>query len=164
MGCGGDDVALEGLVFNEIGAVDGDYLELINIGPNPIDIGGYRLVDEQSGAPRADQQVVFEAGAQIAPGEILLIQAGLGADALPGERTECGPGAPPRCYYAAWRISNTNGESVYVLSPTGERVLQYDYPAAAIELGAWGRIPDGTGEFVNSDRTPGQPNQPYVMP
>lgn len=161
----GDDVTYDGLAFNEVQATGiTEYIELINIGAEPIDIGGLRLVDQQDGAPRGDQQVTFEAGAQLDPGEILLIQANLGADALPGEREECGPGAPPRCYYAAWGISNSNGETLYVLGPAGERVLTLDYPMNAVEMGAYGRIPDGTGTFANTASTPGRSNAPFVMP
>lgn len=162
--CGPDDVALEGLVFNEVSLVGGDYIELMNIGDAPIAIGGYRMVDQVSGAPRPDQAVVFDAGATLAAGEILLIQAKLGMDVRPGEQTACGPGAPMRCYYAAWGLSNTSGDALYILSPTGERVLELEYAAGTVTEGAWGRMPDGTGAFVNTANTPGQSNTPFVAP
>ena len=162
--CGPEDVALDGLVFNEISLVGGDYVELMNIGDAPIAIGGYRLVDRVDGAPRPDQEVVFEDGATLGAGEILLIQAKLGADVLPGEQTVCGPGAPMRCYYAAWGLSNTTGDALYILSPQGEQVLELEYAAGTVSEGAWGRLPDGTGVFVNTTNTAGRPNSAFVAP
>lgn len=158
MACGPDDVALDGLVFNEVSAVGGDYIELMNIGGSTINLGGYRLVDQVDGAPRPDEAVEFVEGATLAPGEILLIQAKLDTDARPGEQTACGPGAPMRCYYAAWGVSNSSGDALYILSPDGEVLLEMQYAAGTITEGAWGRVPDGTGTFVNTANSPGQPN------
>lgn len=162
--CGPDDVALDGLVFNEVSLVGGDYIELMNIGDGPIDLGGYRLVDRVDGAPRPDQAVVFDVGATLAAGEILLIQAKLGMDVRPGEQTACGPGAPMRCYYAAWGLSNTTGDALYILSPEGVGLLELEYAAGTVSDGAWGRLPDGTGPFANTANTPGQSNAAFVAP
>lgn len=162
--CGPGDVALEGLVFNEISLVGGDYIELMNISDVSIDLGGYRLVDRVDGAPRPDEAVVFDTGATLGAGEILLIQAKLGTDVRPGEQTACGPGAPMRCYYASWGLSNAAGDALYILSPSGERILELEYAAGTVADGAWGRLPDGTGTFANTGNSPGQPNTAYVAP
>ena len=162
--CGSDDVALDGLVFNEVSTLGGDYIELMNIGGGTLNIGGYRLVDRVDGAPRREEAVIFDAGATLAPGEILLIQAKLGEDVRPGEQTACGPGAPMRCYYAAWGLSNTSGDALFVLSPQGERVLELEYAAGTVTDGAWGRIPDGTGPFTNTSNSPGQENTVFATP
>ena len=130
----------------------------MNIGSAPIDLGGYRVVDQQDGGPRADEQVVFEAGTTLAPGEHLLVLADLDELALPGQQSDCAPATVTRCYQAPWGLSNSSGDSLFLLAPSGEVLLRYDYPAGAVDSGAWGRVPDGTGEFVNTQPTYGAAN------
>jgi len=153
-------VTLDGLVFNEVAGQDGDYFELTNIGDAPLQMGRYRIIDGNGGGPKADGHVVLPEGYTLDPGAYLVVFANLDLSALPGERTECGPGGPPTCFHAAWGVSWTNGDSLFVLSPDQDIALELTYPLMVVGAGeSWGRMPDGTGEFAATARTPGAPNE-----
>lgn len=157
-GCAGDPAAA--VAFNEIQAVDTDWVELFNPTGGPIDLSGYQMTDG-TGAPRVGRAMIFPLGTVLDRGAFLLVSANRDP-ALPGVQTDCVPGGPPTCYHAGWGIDRTNGESLYLLSPENTVVVEVAYPPAPVGDGqAWGRVPDGSGAFVATIPTPGAANRAF---
>ena len=142
------------VVINEVNGDSPDYIELVNNGTEPVDIGGHAVADESGGLPKLSEAYRFPSGTVLAPGERVLI--------ITGERTE--PGAktddcgdyPAPCYHATFGISNS-GELIFLLDaglPSGV-VDQVAYPGGV----AWGRLPDGTGDFQVLTASPNALNE-----
>ncbi|MFM2475383.1 lamin tail domain-containing protein, partial [Burkholderia cenocepacia] len=100
-----------------------DFVELLNAGTDPVDVGGWVLRDDQD----ANGDVIA-AGTTIAPGAFLVIQPTFGLGANDSARL-------------------------------------FDDALVAIDATSWtahafteGRLPDGTGSFVDTEPTPGEPN------
>ncbi len=100
-----------------------DFVELVNAGTDPVDVGGWVLRDDQDA--NGD---VLPLGTTIAPGALLVIQPTFGLGANDSARL-------------------------------------FDDALVAIDGYAWtehafteGRLPDGTGAFVDTEPTPGEPN------
>ncbi len=56
-------------------------------------------------------------------------------------------------------MSNSTGETVWLLDATDVVQVQTHYPTNGHAAGkSYGRLPDGTGAFVETSRTPGAPN------
>lgn len=122
-----------------------DWIELLNRGPAPVDLGGMSLSDD----PAAPRRFVFPAGTMIAGGGRLVV--------------EFTPGEP---------ISGTN--TGFKLDAGGEAVFLYERPdnggllvdALAFGLAAAdfsiGRVPDGTGAWTLNQPTPSDANVPQA--
>ena len=147
------------VVINEISASGDDWVELVNRGDAPFDLGDHALADTDMGAPKLSEAVRFPAGTTLAPGEFLLVLADQ-MTAPAGPQTMCLPGGPDTCFHALWAISAKDGERVHLVSPEDEVLADADYPPNAVPLGqTWGRLPDGTGAFAANAPTPGAANQ-----
>lgn len=151
------------LVINEISAVGDEWVELYNAGASPVDLSMVQLADTDTsvdgGAPRTASAMRFPAGTMLAPGQYVLVVSGFN-DAGAGPQTQClDGGGPSVCFHASWGLSASRGETVWVLSPSGEVTLREAYPMNAAPSGqTWGRLPSGTGAFAPNRPTPGAVN------
>ncbi len=147
------------LVINEISAAGDEWVELYNAGTAPFDLSFLRVADSESdGGPRASRAMRFPAGTMLSPGQYVLVLANQ-SDAGVGPQTRCLDGGPSTCFHATWSISASRGETVWVLSSTGDVTLQELYPMnAAADGQTWGRLPNGTGAFAVNRPTPGALN------
>ena len=151
-GVGGDPG--EGVVvINEVkGQGDGDdYIEIFNRGPGPTDVGGYGIAD-------ASNTFLIPSATTLEAGEYLLLL--LGRSDLVGEFT-CF--TPNPCFHASWGVAQ-DGEMVYLRDASNTVVDATDYPDQAGMNGlangeSWGRLPNGTGDFVATRLTPELQNQ-----
>ncbi len=154
----GIDPIVGPLAINEIGAVSTEFVELINAGTTAQSLAGYGVADaDTDGGPRFARASRFAAGAILAPGARMVTIGGFDVPAV-GQQDACLPLVTP-CYQAAWDISDSEGETMFLLSPTDVIVDQAKYPddtAAANQ--AWGRLPDGSGPFALGAASPGRPN------
>lgn len=148
------------LVINEVHAVTEDWIEVLNADTVDADLSGVGLTDKNAmGVPDAVDAVRFIEGSKLAPGEYLIVVANLNT-AEPGIQTKCLlSGGPSTCYQAKWGISSTNGDKVYLLSPTDDVVDVATYPMNAVMDGqSYCRLPDGTGDFAACTPTPAAKN------
>lgn len=149
-----------GAVVNEICSRGGnEYIELYNAGAAAKDLSGYGVCDTQSdGGPYASRALVFPAGTTVPSHGFVLVLLGR-TDA--GSTTDCIDGGVTSCFETTWSISNGNGETAWLLDGTGAVESSTVYPANGHASGrSYGRIPDGTGAFADTARTPGAPNAP----
>lgn len=154
------DVGAAGrLVINEISAAGDEWVELFNAGAAPIDLSDVQLADSESdGGARLSRAMRFPRGAMLSPGQYVLVLANQ-SDAGAGPQTTCLDGGPTTCFHAGWSLSASRGETVWVLSPTGDAVARELYPMNATDAGStWGRLPNGTGAFAVNRPTPGASN------
>jgi len=151
-------------VINEISAKGADWIEIKNPGAGALDLGGHGLcddVDPEAGAMCDLATIVrFPAGLMLPPGGYLLVVGNEPADAGAGPMVACLPdGGPATCFYATWKISASNGETVHLVDSSNAPVDEVHYPADAVPKGqTWGRLPDGTGSFGPNQPTPGAAN------
>jgi hypothetical protein len=158
-GCGfAQDASALAIVVNEIRAKGAEFVELYNPTSTTLDLGGVQVADTvtDSGCPKTSEALTFPNGTQLAPGAYLVIDTSSG-DAG-GPFTNCHD-AGITCWQATWGISNSSGESVFVLA-NGVIATSGYYPPSAVDSGlSWGRIPNGTGSFTANVPTPGAANQ-----
>ncbi|MCC6877052.1 MAG: lamin tail domain-containing protein [Sandaracinaceae bacterium] len=157
--CGAPPQSLDGVVFNEVRARSGDFVELYNGGSGAVDLSGFRLADGQAtDTPRLDRAVTFPAGTSLPAGGYLVVIANQAAPAV-GPTTDCGMGGPPSCFHAGWGIGG-GGDTIFLVAPDG-RQLRLVYPADAVPDGqSYGRLPNGAGDFAPNRPTPGASNEP----
>lgn len=154
---GGGAIAMGDVVVNELAASDGDFVELFNKGTAAVDLSGYMVADLDSATsgPKFADGLTLPAGTTIAPGEHLLFVSGT----APGPTTSCLDAGVTSCFEVAFGLSNGNGDAVFLLLPDAGIADQVTYPANGHQAGnSWGRLPDGTGNFMETARTPGAVN------
>jgi hypothetical protein len=160
-GCGyAEDASALAVVVNEIRAKGAEFVELYNPTSNAIDLSGVKVADTiaDSGCPKISEALVFPNGTSLPSGQYVVVRTSSG-DAG-GPFADCIDAGIP-CWQATWGISNSQGESVFIL--TGGDVIATTgyYPPLAVDSGlSWGRLPNGTGSFAANTPTPGGPNQP----
>ncbi len=157
------DAGSSGVVINEIHASGDDWVELKNVGTASVDLSGLVLADTDTdvdgGAPRLGDGMTFPAGTMLAAGQHLLIVADLSMPAMGPQMMCLGDAGPMTCYYAGFGISAPRGERIYLLTAAGSEVTHGDIPPNAATTGrSWGRLPDGTGDFMLTAETPGRAN------
>lgn len=158
-GAGG---AASPLVINEIGATGDEFVEIVNPTSKAISLDDLALADTDStnGEPKIADAARFPKGAEIAPGEHLVVLCGQDPSDGVGPHDKCGADGPDICYYATWSVSAKDGETVFLLSPSDEILAQAEYPADAASTGnTWGRFPDVTGDLAETLATAGKPNE-----
>jgi hypothetical protein len=152
------------MVINEISAKGEDWIELVNAGSSPADIGNWGLCDDVSADAGSDCDLTtvvrFPQGTVVQPGEYVLVVGNEPADAGTGPHMTClKSGGPTTCYYATWKVSASNGETVHLIDPANKPVDEELYPMNAVPSGqTWGRLPDKTGAFAPNKPTPGVAN------
>lgn len=156
--------AVDHAVVNEISATGEDWIEIANPTSVAIDLGDYGLcgdVDPAAGAECDTSTMVrFPKGTMLPPGGHLLIVGDQDPADGVGPHVMCLPsGGPTTCFYASWKVSASNGETVHLLDPDDDPVDEVKYPIDAVPDGqTWGRLPDGTGAFAANKPTPGDAN------
>lgn len=152
------DAGALALVVNEIRAKGTEFVELYNPTSGALDLSNVKVADtvSDSGCPKTSEALVFPNGTQLGSGQYLVIFTSSG-DAG-GPFTDCHD-AGATCWQATWSISNSSGESVFVLSSTDVIATSANYPANAVDSGlSWGRLPNATGAFAPNLPTPGATN------
>lgn len=148
------------LVINELQATSEDWVEILNVGDGVANLAGMGLADQDTtGTPKLAEAVRFIDGETLVPGEYLLVVANVN-NPNPGPQGEClDSGGPATCYQAGWGISGTNGDQIFLLSPTDEVVDTVVYPANAVLDGqSYCRLPNGGGVFQACKPTAGELN------
>lgn len=143
------------LVINEVNSSPDDWVELINIGTNDIDISGYEIRDNSD-----DHRWKFPAGSTIKAGEFLVVDAGdtgLIYDDQSGNYVE-------NTFEAAIGIGS--GDSIRIYDKEGKLLDECSWTEHAsfggdAALASIGRYPDGTGSFSLTKETKGTQNDWY---
>jgi hypothetical protein len=150
------------VVFNEISAKGADWIELGNSGDAEVDLDGHVVCDsDANGNCDLSNPLRFPSGTKLAPKAYLLILGGEPEDAGVGPHAECAPTGLTSCLYVPWKVSASNGEYVFLVSPNQEIVSSLLYPKDAVLAGqTWGRLPDLTGDPAANTPTPGAANAP----
>ena len=120
-----------------------DWIELHNVSDRAVDLSGMYLSDNQNN-PRKWQ---FPDGTQIGPGDYLIVWADEDGNAESG-------------LHANFKLSR-NGEIVMLVDTDqrGNQVLDVIKFQAQGEDVALARVPNGTGDFMSLEGTPGTQNQ-----
>lgn len=143
------------LVINEVNSSPDDWVELINIGTNDIDISGYEIRDNSD-----DHRWKFPAGSTIKAGEFFVVDAGdtgLIYDDQSGNYVE-------NTFEAAIGIGS--GDSIRIYDKEGKLLDECSWTEHAsfggdAALASIGRYPDGTGSFSLTKETKGTQNDWY---
>ena len=149
------------LVINEVEGRQGteDFIELLNLGPGVLNIGGYKVTDavNVNQGPKIGEAVVFPIPTLVQPGGYVIVT---GNQTAFGGPVTCLGFTP--CFTATWGVS-ASGERVYLLRPDNTEVEHADYPDELSDAGllngqSLGRFPNGTGDFTRTTISVGQPN------
>lgn len=149
------------VVINEIRGRGDNWVELHNVGDGAYDLSGFRVADSDAdgGAPRTDEALRFPAGTTLGAGEYLFLLGNV-ADAGVARTAACADAGVATCFHMSWSISNSRGETVWLLDPGGATIASQNYPMDAVPSGqTYGRLPNGTGPFTATRPTPGAANQ-----
>lgn len=153
------DPVTAAVMINELAATDVvDFVELANASTSSQVVGDLRVADaDEDGGPRLATATSLVGAATMDPGDRLVVVGGY-ASAAPGPQRECSGGISP-CFQASWGIGASEGETMYLLSPTDLIVDQVTYPGKDVPVGqSWGRVPDLAGPFTAAVPTPLLPN------
>jgi hypothetical protein len=156
-----DGAGVSSLVFNELSATGGDWLEIYNTSSNPVDLSGFKIADNEpdASAPRLSQALVLAGGTVVAPGAYLVIVANE-KTASPTPQPCFDGGVSGGCPVATFGISKDTANTFYLLTPTDGTAMKVDMAANAHASGqSWGRFPNGTGNFAVTKPTPGKANE-----
>ena len=138
-----------GLVINELAGSGGDFVELFNASDTAIDLSSHGLTDADDAGVRYPTALRFGAGTRIEPRGYFTVFL----------ETDCPPMVTP-CVRGEFGLSQANGDTVTLLTPTSETMLQQVLPPAAASTGSsWARAFDGAGAFEVRSRTPGATNE-----
>ena len=144
-----------GFTLNEISGKGEEWAELFNAGVSAVDISGYKVseANKDGGAPKTGG-FAFPPNTTIPAGGYIVVM-GASEGGIP-----CVAPAGIPCYQASFLVSNSSGETIYLLAPDDKIVDRGDYPANTIASGhGWGRFPNGTGPFQIVNKTPGAANK-----
>lgn len=139
------DFAGEGeLVLNELMAKNdsypdengaaGDWVEVLNVGLGPVHLDGYGVTDGFGEA------TPWPLSGVLAAGERVLVWCDDGADGL----------------HADFKLSG-DGETITLVNAAGEAVDEVSFGALEADQ-AWGRSPDGSGDWALVEPSPGSAN------
>ena len=119
-----------------------DWVELENLTPAAIDLGGYQMRDNL-----VADLTKLPAGTSIAARAYLIVYCDDQAD-----------GGIPSGVHLPFKLSSSKGDEVHLLDPAGTELDETIFGADVPSDKSWGRLPDGTGGFVRTTPTEGQPN------
>ena len=150
------------LAINELSGLSPDWFEFVNYGDEEQRMAGIYLTDSNDdGTPHEGHMTRFPGTMILEPGEHFVVYCGPDLP-LEGVLDEeyCGLEGVEKCIHVDFRLSNGNGETVYLIMPNGEDIIDSAvYPPEAVEAGqTWCRIPDVDGEFVPCEPTPATTN------
>ena len=122
--------------WNQDGYTDyfDEFIELLNTGSDPVEIGGWMLDDQRGGGSRP---YVIPGGTWIQPNEFKVF------------------------FRRQTRIAlNDGGDEIWLLGPDGSRLDGRAYTRTRWPDSAWGRFPDGVSVLrLGFPPTPGEPNR-----
>jgi hypothetical protein len=146
-----------GVTINELSGAGADFIELFNAGSDTVDLSGVKIADQDTpGMPKLTSAVTLPAGTSLPPGAYLFILGGQASD--PGApQTMCAPGPAP-CFFATYKLSNKNGDEVFLLDKNDAVLESVTYPGNLATGETWSRLPNGTGAFAAGAATPGAAN------
>lgn len=130
-----NEAPLPVVVLNEIGCHHKDFLEIVVLSEGPADLAGWSLTDKPEDPTH---RFVIPNGTVAGPGKYLVFFEE-GSSGLPFG-INCGT------------------ETVTLARPDGG-IADSVKPPAFAKSRSWGRLPDGTGAFVENEPTPGGANQ-----
>jgi len=136
-GGGGSEPAGAPVAFNEIDVHGRDWVELVNVTDAAVDLSGWALTDEPTDATRS---WVLAAGTTLEAGAFLVIKS----------EKDDGDGL-------GFVFGLKGGDTVYLLDAAGAVVLEQPI-GSPVEGRTWGRVPDGTGAWAETQPTQGLPN------
>lgn len=146
------------ILINEISG-NAEWVELVNATDAGVDLAGYVVADrdKNTGKPKPSEAVTFPPGTTLGAGRFLLVY---------GKNDDGGaicsePDGGALCFSAAFGISNKDGETIFLLAPSGVVVGQAAYPRNAAPKGSsYARLPsaDPDASFDVAKETPGAPN------
>ena len=126
------------LVLNEVVCQGDDWVELLNVSDDPLDLGGWTLAEDPDGL---DAALRWPPGTMIQAGARLVVQRAV----------DDGEGFP---------FGLACGEdSLWLLDPAGARVDTVQLPDLPPGQ-SFARLPDGEGDWAPGDPTPGERNRP----
>lgn len=136
-------------MINELAGAGGDFVELFNASDSAIDLSGHGLTDADDAGVRYATALRFSAGSRVEPRGYFTVFL----------ETDCPPTVTP-CVRGEFGLSQANGDTVTLLTPMSETLLQEVLPPAAAAAGSsWSRAFDGAGAFEVRSRTPGATNE-----
>jgi len=148
------------VLLNEV-SPSAEWVEIVNAGTVAVDLSGYRVADRSAdgGAPKLDDSAVFPEGSWLSPRAYAVVQGG----GVASSAKACPDGGQSYCVNAAFGISNSKGETLYLVNPKGDVVDSVEYPPKAVATNeTWGRLPSGAGaesrRFGKTAPTPGAAN------
>ncbi|MFO0552996.1 MAG: lamin tail domain-containing protein [Polyangiaceae bacterium] len=150
------------IVMNEVQPHGLEWVEIANAGDSAVDISGFGVCDEDAtGACEVGKALRFPEGTTIPAGGYILIMTDQDPAMGPGPHAAC-TGGVAECYYAQWKVSAVDGETVRVIDASDNEVDALVYPANATadETRSWARLPDLTGDPGSATPTPGAANAP----
>lgn len=138
-----------GLVINELAGSSGDFVELFNASDTPFDLANHGLADADDAGIRYAMALRFPSGAAVGPRGFFTVFL----------ETDCPPTVTP-CVRGEFGLSQPNGDTVTLLTPTNATLVQEVLPPNAAAAGSsWARAFDGAGVFEVRSRTPGATNE-----
>lgn len=153
--CGPNDPMATRLAFNEIAATGDDFVEFYNTTDAALDVSGYGATDSRDdGLPRLGRTVKFPAGTSVpAHGFLVVLFEG---DCPAASSTYVCIQAPP---LNGGGVSSSHPENVHLIDPDDQEISSVRFPGTTVTRGwTWGRVPDGTGDFGITRRSPGGAN------
>ncbi|MFZ4737356.1 MAG: lectin-like protein [Bradymonadia bacterium] len=138
----------EDIRLNEIDCHGKEWIELINLTDAPIDLAGWTLSDTVSEEPDPTDLYVLPENSVVEPGQFFIVYEGDVDEQLEGFEfgIACG------------------GDEVRLLRPDGSLADETEVPGREGLPVTWGRLPDGTGEWIPTEPTEGNRNRPGVDP
>jgi hypothetical protein len=129
-----------GVVLNEIECEGTDWIELDNASPSPVDISGWLLTDDPltQSPPRADHRFFFPTGTTIGADARLVVEKVAGGFPF---GVSCG------------------SDTIRLADGGGSLVDSFVVPLLSTPGDTWGRVPDGTGPWVETAPTKGSINE-----
>ena len=154
-----NEVLIDGLVAGDpngdgsMDAVEDEFIEIINVSLNVLDLSGYKIIEEDLPTPRH----TFAAGTLLPPGEVIVV---FGGGTPPANHT----GAQ---YFAALNSDiipfgldlNDSGDILRLVDPADVVIDEYAYGDSGSESAVVDesnvRDPDGSGVFINHSAATG---------
>jgi hypothetical protein len=126
------------VVLNEVNCEGTDWVELAESGGAAADISGWLLTDDPITDNRADHRHLFPPGTEIPAGAPLVIERGAGGFPF---GISCG------------------SDHIRLADTVPGLADETQVPELTDPAETWGRLPDGTGAFVQTASTQGEPNE-----
>ena len=127
----------EGTVTDQFAEND-DWIELFNVGPDPVDLTGWHLTDNPFNLDKWE----FQSGSVLGSEQYFVVWA--------DEDSSQGPN------HANFKLDG-NGETLWLLSPEGYVMDEVNWGVQTADL-AYARVPNGTGPFIEQQPTWGMNN------